>query len=137
MALEHRTGILREETYIENFALLELTLDHLNQGLVMVDPRAAQILIFNKRALEYSGVDQEQIQIARDRQRRISRYKWRAGEFGPGGSLMPEEVRNYFLKGIGTLNRSYIRAPAKRHRARSPHRAAAERRLCPNLYRHQ
>ncbi len=99
--------VLREAMYIENFALLELTLDHLNQGLVMVNPDG-QILIFNKRALEYSGVDQSNFQLpvlAKD----VFRSQFERGEFGPGGSLLPEDVRNHFLTGKGTLNRSYIR----------------------------
>jgi signal transduction histidine kinase/FixJ family two-component response regulator len=99
--------VSREAIYIENFALLELTLDYLNQGLVMVSPEG-QILIFNKRALEYSGVDKSKFPLpapAKD----VFRWQFENGEFGPGGSLMPEDVRNYFLKGIGTLNRSYIR----------------------------
>ncbi len=104
---EHRTGILREETYIEDFALLELTLDHLNQGLVMTDP-SGRVLIFNKRAVEYSGVDPKQLEM-RSTAKDVFRIQMETGEFGPGGSLMPEEVRNYFLKGIGTLKRSYIR----------------------------
>jgi signal transduction histidine kinase/FixJ family two-component response regulator len=102
-----QAAVSREAIYIENFALLELTLDYLNQGLVMVSPEG-QILIFNKRALEYSGVDKSQFPLpapAKD----VFRWQFENGEFGPGGSLMPEDVRNYFLKGIGKLNRSYIR----------------------------
>ncbi|HEY1736964.1 MAG TPA: ATP-binding protein, partial [Methylovirgula sp.] len=100
-------AVSREALYIDNFALLELTLDYLNQGLVMVSPEG-QILIFNKRALEYSGVDKSKFPLpapAKD----VFRWQFENGEFGPGGSLMPEDVRNYFFKGIGTLNRSYIR----------------------------
>src|SRR4051812_1838384 len=40
----------------KRFSLLELSLDYSNQGLAMVDARG-QVLIFNKRALEYTGVD--------------------------------------------------------------------------------
>jgi signal transduction histidine kinase/DNA-binding NarL/FixJ family response regulator len=102
-----REGVSREALYIDNFALLELTLDHLNQGLGMVDPNG-QILIFNRRGLEYSGVDSRNFKLpatAKD----VFQEQWRNGEFGPGGSLLPEDVRNYFLTGKGQLNRSYIR----------------------------
>ncbi|TAL80393.1 MAG: response regulator [Beijerinckiaceae bacterium] len=102
-----RGAVSREAMYIENFALLELTLDHLNQGLAMVSPDG-QILIFNKRMLEYSGVDQNNFKLPA-RAKDVFRSQIERGEFGPEGSLMPEDVRNYFLKGIGTLNRSYIR----------------------------
>ncbi|HEY5226640.1 MAG TPA: ATP-binding protein, partial [Methylovirgula sp.] len=100
-------GVSREALYIDNFALLELTLDHLNQGLGMVDP-SGQILIFNRRGLEYSGVDPANFKlpaIAKD----VFSEQWRNGEFGEGGSLLPDDVRDYFLTGKGTLNRSYIR----------------------------
>jgi signal transduction histidine kinase/CheY-like chemotaxis protein len=100
-------GVSREALYIDNFALLELTLDHLNQGLGMVDPNG-QILIFNRRGLEYSGVDPKKFQLpasAKD----VFREQWRNGEFGDGGSLLPEDVRDYFLTGKGSLNRDYIR----------------------------
>lgn len=102
-----RGAVSREALYINNFALLEQTLDHLNQGLAMVSPDG-QILIFNKRMLEYSGVDQNNFKLPA-RAKDVFRSQIERGEFGPEGSLMPEDVRNYFLKGIGTLNRSYIR----------------------------
>ena len=105
--LLRRRGVSREAMYVENFALLELTLDYLNQGLAMVDP-AGQILIWNKRALEYAGVDRNKFKLpatAKD----VFRAQMANGEFGPDGSLMPEVVRDYFLKGIGSLKRSYIR----------------------------
>ncbi len=100
-------AVSREAMYIENFALLELTLDHLNQGLVMVSPDG-QILIFNKRALEYSGVDKSKFTLpvpAKD----VFRRQFESGEFGEGGSLLPDDVRDYFVNGKGQLNRSYIR----------------------------
>ena len=103
----NHAGVLREATYIEDFALLELTLDHLNQGLVMTDPEG-RVLIFNKRAVEYSGVDPKQLEM-RSTAKDVFRIQMETGEFGPGGSLMPEEVRNFFLKGIGSLKKSYIR----------------------------
>lgn len=103
----NRAGVLREAHYIEDFALLELTLDHLNQGLVMTDPEG-RVLIFNKRAVEYSGVDPKKLEM-RSTAKDVFRIQMESGEFGPGGSLMPEEVRNFFLKGIGSLKKSYIR----------------------------
>jgi signal transduction histidine kinase/DNA-binding NarL/FixJ family response regulator len=105
--LARRGVVSREAMYIDDFALLELTLDHLNQGLAMVNPDG-QILIFNKRMLEYSGVDQNKFKLPA-RAADVFRSQFERGEFGPGGSLMPEDVRDYFLKGIGSLNRSYIR----------------------------
>lgn len=101
------SGVSREAMYVENFEILEQTLDYLNQGLAMVNPEG-QVLIFNKRMLEYSGVDQNKFRlpaIARE----VFREQWQNGEFGENGSLLPEDVRSYFTTGKGTLNRSYIR----------------------------
>ncbi len=73
----------------------------------MTDPEG-RVLIFNKRAVEYSGVDPKQLEM-RSTAKDVFRIQMETGEFGPGGSLMPEEVRNFFLKGIGSLKKSYIR----------------------------
>src|SRR5262245_17490998 len=35
--------------------------------------------------------------------------QWKEGEFGANGELLPEDVRQYFLTGKGTLPKSYIR----------------------------
>jgi signal transduction histidine kinase/DNA-binding response OmpR family regulator len=104
---EHRVAVSREAMYVENFEILEQTLDYLNQGLAMVNP-AGQVLIFNKRMLEYSGVDQKKFRLPAVA-REVFVEQWQNGEFGENGSLLPEDVRSYFTTRKGTLNRSYIR----------------------------
>jgi len=97
----------REATYIENYNVLETALDHLNQGLVMADA-AGQLLVFNKRAVEYAGFDPHQFAWPA-RVRDVFRAQLENGEFGPDGMLIPEEPRNFLLKGIGKLPKSYRR----------------------------
>lgn len=104
---EPRVAVSREAMYVENFEILEQTLDYLNQGLAMVNP-AGQVLIFNKRMLEYSGVDQKKFRLPAVA-REVFVEQWQNGEFGENGSLLPEDVRSYFTTRKGELNRSYIR----------------------------
>jgi signal transduction histidine kinase/CheY-like chemotaxis protein len=107
--LEKHEAMLRatELRYQENSRLLETTLGHMYQGLVVVGVDG-NVIIHNKRAEEYSGVTHEQFRFPAPA-REIFQEQLRVGEFGPDGSLMPEDVRKFFLEGIGTLPRSYIR----------------------------
>jgi signal transduction histidine kinase/CheY-like chemotaxis protein len=107
--LEKHETMLRatELRYQENSRLLETTLGHMYQGLVVVGVDG-NVIIHNKRAEEYSGVAHEQFRFPAPA-REIFQEQLRIGEFGPDGSLMPEDVRRFFLEGIGTLPRSYIR----------------------------
>lgn len=90
------------------YALLEVTLDCLNQGLAMVDPHG-QILLFNKRGVEYSGVDPSEFPSLPASAKDVFRMQWQHGEFGKDGCLLPEDVRRYFITGQGILPKSYIR----------------------------
>ncbi|MEA2842135.1 MAG: two-component system, sensor histidine kinase, partial [Methylobacteriaceae bacterium] len=107
--LQKHESLLRatELRYQENSRLLETTLAHMYQGLVVVGVDG-NVIIHNKRAEEYSGVTHEQFRFPAPA-REIFREQLVIGEFGPDGSLMPEDVRKFFLEGIGTLPRSYIR----------------------------
>ena len=93
--------------YIENFPVLELALDHLNQGVTMVDANG-QVMIFNRRAVEYTGVDRSEVKLpatAKD----VFCAQWQKGEFGLDGCLLPENVREFFLTGSGVMPKSYVR----------------------------
>ena len=96
-----------ESRYQENSRLLETTLGHMYQGLVVVGVDG-NVIVHNKRAEEYSGVTHEQFRFPAPA-REIFQEQLRIGEFGPDGCLMPEDVRKFFLEGIGTLPRSYVR----------------------------
>jgi signal transduction histidine kinase/DNA-binding response OmpR family regulator len=98
---------LSEARYAEKSDLLEITLGHMNQGIAFVGPDGA-VLIFNKRLLEYIGIDEAQF-TSMGNVKEIFAAQWANGEFGPNGALLPEDVRQYFLKRTGALPKSYIR----------------------------
>ena len=103
---------LNEARYMEKSDLLEITLGHMNQGIAFVNSEG-KLLIFNKRAVEYSGIDEAQFASPEFALpvdvRLIFREQWKQGEFGINGELLPADVREYFLTGKGTLPRSYVR----------------------------
>jgi signal transduction histidine kinase/DNA-binding response OmpR family regulator len=93
--------------YIQNYPLLELALDHLNQGVSMVDANG-NIVIFNRRAVEYAGIDRDQFSLpakAKD----VFRAQWLNGEFGTDLCLLPDTVREFYLTGKGEMPKSYVR----------------------------
>jgi signal transduction histidine kinase/DNA-binding response OmpR family regulator len=98
---------LSEARYAEKSDLLEITLAHMNQGIAFVGPDGT-VLIFNKRLLEYVGLDEAQF-TSLGGVKEIFAVQWANGEFGHNGELLPEDVRQYFLKRTGTLPKSYIR----------------------------
>ncbi len=99
--------IMKEQKFIESFDVLESALDHLNQGLAMVDS-TGHILIFNKRAVEYSGVSPRDFPWPAP-VKLVSDAQLKNGEFGPDGAFLPDDARLYFVKGSGVIPRSYIR----------------------------
>jgi signal transduction histidine kinase/DNA-binding NarL/FixJ family response regulator len=96
-----------EQKYAEKSALLETTLDHMNQGLAMVNSKG-MILVVNRRQLEYCGIPENHFSLP-VHVREVAKYQWVSGEFGEHAELIPEAVRNYLLKGVGELPRSYVR----------------------------
>jgi signal transduction histidine kinase len=98
---------LSEARYAEKSDLLEITLAHMNQGIALVD-REGKVLIFNKRGVEYSGIDETQFALPAD-VKEIFAAQWANGEFGANGELLPDDVREYFLNRTGTLPKSYVR----------------------------
>src|SRR5689334_8979642 len=80
---------LIETRHAEKSELLEIALAHVNQGIVLVDSDG-MVLVFNKRAIEYSGIDGTRFGLefplpfaAKD----IFAAQWKNGEFGEKGEL--------------------------------------------------
>jgi signal transduction histidine kinase/CheY-like chemotaxis protein/HPt (histidine-containing phosphotransfer) domain-containing protein len=96
-----------EQPYAESAALLEAALNHMNQGLTMVSTDGS-ILVFNERAVEYSGIQKELLTFPANAAH-VFRMQWQIGEFGPNGELLPSDVRKYFLTGEGQLPSNYVR----------------------------
>jgi signal transduction histidine kinase/CheY-like chemotaxis protein len=93
--------------FIQNYPLLELALDYLNQGVTMVDA-VGNIVIFNRRAVEYAGIDHSKFSLPA-RAKDVFQAQWLNGEFGENGCLLPELVREFYLTGEGVMPKSYVR----------------------------
>jgi two-component system, sensor histidine kinase len=98
---------LTEARYAEKSDVLEITLAHMNQGITFVDSKG-DILIFNKRAVEYAGVDEKAFVLPAN-VRDIFQAQLKSGEFGPGGELLPLEVRKILMGGQGQMPSTYVR----------------------------
>ena len=79
----------------------------MNQGLAMVNSEG-MVLVVNKRQLEYCGIPENQFSLP-VHAREVAKYQCESGEFGEHAELIPEAVRDYLLKGVGGLPRSYTR----------------------------
>jgi signal transduction histidine kinase/DNA-binding response OmpR family regulator len=98
---------LSEARYAEKSEVLEFSLAHMNQGVAMVNPEG-QLLLFNQRSAEYTGIDDRQFQFpvhVAD----VFKAQWESGEFGATGELLPPDIRQYFLTGEGSLPAKYVR----------------------------
>lgn len=87
--------------------LLEMTLNHMNQGVAVIRPDG-RFWLYNKRALDYTGVTEEELPFpptARD----VVKTQLRNQEFGPNGELLPPEVRAFLMEGNGRPPKSYRR----------------------------
>lgn len=87
--------------------LIEMTLNHMNQGVAVIRPDG-KFWLYNKRALEYTGVTEEELPFppcARD----VVQTQLRNQEFGPNGELLPPEVREFLMEGKGRPPKSYVR----------------------------
>src|SRR5947209_2788240 len=69
-----------EARHAENARLLETTLAHMYQGLVVVGSDG-NVIIHNKRAEEYSGVRHDEFEFPVPAQK-IFQAQWKNGEFG-------------------------------------------------------
>ncbi len=105
--------------------LLEITLAHMNQGIAFVDSEG-KLLIFNKRAVEYSGAEGGNSGLSNFTLpidiKDIFLAQWKNGEFGPNGELLPEDVRQYYFHGNGPTSPSWWppRRPPRPEREPSP-----------------
>lgn len=88
-------------------ALIELTLNHMNQGISVVSPDG-YIWVYNKRAIEYAGITEDDFSFPATA-KKVFAAQMRNGEFGKSGELIPEEVREFFLTGQGRPPKSYLR----------------------------
>ncbi len=75
---------------------LEITLDHMNQGLMMVDPQG-RIAVVNNRAIELLDLPPE-VRL-RPRHKDIIASRFAAGEYGKDGGELPAKLRHMLKSG--------------------------------------
>ncbi|MDP2356783.1 MAG: ATP-binding protein [Beijerinckiaceae bacterium] len=88
--------------------LIEMTLNHMNQGVAVIRPDG-RFWLYNKRALEYTGVTEEELPFP-PTARAVVQTQLRNGEFGLNGELLPPDVRAFLLEGKGRPPKSYSRS---------------------------
>ena len=104
--IRHRTGLehTREELHAsealarEKSRELQLTLDHMSQGIMMVDGNA-NVALMNRQAVTLLGLPEE-FTSQRPTFDELVSYQWAHGEFGPDGAAVDQDVRNYIKAGL-------------------------------------
>lgn len=86
-------------------SLIELTLNHMNQGVAVIRPDG-RFWLYNKRALEYAGIDDPPFPATT---RTVLEAQLRSQEFGLNGELLPPEVWAFLMEGKGRPPKSYRR----------------------------
>jgi diguanylate cyclase (GGDEF)-like protein len=101
--IRHRKGL--EQARRE----LELTLDHMSQGIMMVD-RDANVALMNRQAVALLGLPADLIN-RRPHFDDLVAHQWANGEFGPDGSAVAPKIRDYIKAGLSVpILTSYERA---------------------------
>ncbi len=93
--------------FIDKADLLELTLNHMNQGVAVIRPDG-RVWLYNKRSLEYSGVAEDELPFP-PTAKSVVEAQLRNQEFGPNGELLPPDVRAFLMEGKGRPPKSYLR----------------------------
>ncbi len=109
-AAEHKYATVlnfNESVFEGKSELIEMTLNHMNQGVAVIRPDG-RFWLYNKRALEYTGVVEEELPFP-PTARAVVQTQLRNGEFGVDGELLPPDVRAFLLEGKGRPPKSYRR----------------------------
>ena len=85
--------------------LLQLTLNLMNQGVAVIRPDG-RFWLYNKRALEYAGVEDPPFPCTTKTSLEIQLAN---KEFGEDGELLPQAVRDFLFEGKGKPPKSYTR----------------------------
>ncbi len=81
-----------EARLAEKTEILEATLEHMDQGIVMIDA-ALTVPVANRRAAELMGIPYE-LMSGRPRIEEVIRYQWKTGEFDKADSAMRAYARS-------------------------------------------
>lgn len=97
-----------EAEFAQKSKLLELTLENINQGILMVDADR-NVQVCNRRAIELLGLP-EDLPARHPGFEEVLRWQWKAGEFGQDGRSVDEWLRGFVLAGgISETQQSYER----------------------------
>jgi diguanylate cyclase (GGDEF)-like protein len=96
--IRHRRGLERareelrasEANAREKSRELELTLDHMSQGIMMID-KDANVALMNRQAVNLLGLPEDMI-AQRPKFGDVVAYQRRGGEFGPGGRATDRDL---------------------------------------------
>lgn len=93
-----------EKRYAEKSAVLETTLEHMSQGIVMIG-KDRRVPVYNRRAVEFlglpPGVMHENVSFDE-----VLDYQWRVGEFGAEGRALDPTTRAFIRSG-GVLDQPH------------------------------
>ena len=92
-----------EASHAEKSRLLEVTLEHMSQGIMMVDANR-RVQVCNHRAIEKLGLPAGLL-ARRPRLDEVLQWQWQQGEFGEDGAAVPADLRHFILAG-GTSDES-------------------------------
>jgi len=86
-----------EAAHAKKSDLLELTLQHISQGLLMVDA-GGRVQVCNDRAMQKLGLP---VPLMRDQPLfdDVLQWQWQNGEFGADGQRLPGDLRSFVLSG--------------------------------------
>jgi diguanylate cyclase (GGDEF)-like protein len=94
----NRSEVLAREKSRE----LEVTLDHMSQGIIMTDA-SKKIPVINRKAIDLLGLP-DSFRTGALRAGDILKHLWAAGEFGPDGKLLDPPVREFLRPGTQSFN---------------------------------
>ncbi|PWB62127.1 MAG: diguanylate cyclase [Bradyrhizobiaceae bacterium] len=102
LALRHRLRLERAHAASEAHAReaardLEVTLDNMSQGIMMVDG-ARNLSVINRKAAQLLDLP-EHFLVGRWRFDDLLAHQWAAGEFGPDGAALEPQLRDFIVAG--------------------------------------
>ncbi len=86
-----------EAMHAEKSGLLETTLEHMSQGIMMVNAEG-YVMVCNQHAMDAVGLPAE-LMAGRPHFDEVVRWQWEHGEFGSEGRDIDESVRAFVLSG--------------------------------------
>ena len=99
MKLDEAREALRvsEANALEKSDELQVTLDHMSQGIIMIDP-THEVAVINRQTVEMLGLPSRFL-VTRPKIEDILSYLWEQGEFGTEGKALDPPIRDFIKSG--------------------------------------